>query len=83
MKRFKKYILFGYHIYYPLGALEDIIDSFDSIKDAKEATKELDNQVPGPYCLNDIYKIVDRDTWETVWAKKEEEEWKNLQKTQP
>jgi erythromycin esterase-like protein len=53
----KKYILFGYDQYYPSGALNDVIDSFDSIDEAKVVVEK--NQY-------DFYNLIDRDTWKDV-----------------
>jgi hypothetical protein len=56
--KYKKFILFQFHTYYPSGGLGDIQESFDSPDEAKEcATRShYDNAY-----------VVDRDTWEAVW----------------
>ncbi len=53
----RKYIVFQYDSYYPVGGLGDVRDSFDSLEEAEK------------YCHANRYdfnKIVDRDTWEIV-----------------
>jgi len=36
MRKDKRYLLFGYNRYYPNGGIEDLVESFDTIKDANE-----------------------------------------------
>ena len=55
----KKYILFQYYQYYPLGGLSDITDSYDDL----ELVKEMVTENPADY-----NEVVDRDTWDTVWS---------------
>ncbi len=58
MHKYKKYILFQYEGYYPHGGLNDIKNSFNTIKEAKKYIFD-----------NDTYEfnvIVNRDTWEEV-----------------
>jgi hypothetical protein len=56
--KYKKYIVFAFDKYYPVGGLEDIADSFDKLKDAEAYV------VTGS---RHVSEIVDRDTWEIVW----------------
>lgn len=58
--KYKKYILFQYHQYYPGGGLGDITDSFDTLEEAR--TKAVEKYY-------DYNEIVDRDTWEVVWER--------------
>lgn len=51
MKKHKRYLLFGYDTYYPLGGMNDLIDSFDTIEEAIDAIKN-DN--------SDCHEIYDR-----------------------
>lgn len=51
-KKYKKYIVFHFEQFYPIGGLEDIVGSFDTLEEA-EAVSQKDY-------------IVDRDTWEKV-----------------
>lgn len=55
----KKYILFQYYQYYPLGGLCDITDSYDDL----ELIKEMVQEDPADY-----NEVVDRDTWDVVWS---------------
>ena len=55
--RFKKYIVFGFDQYYPLGGLEDIRGDFDTLEEAWEYDHDWD-----------YHYIVDRDTWQKVNA---------------
>ena len=53
----KKYIVFGYDNYYPVGGLNDIAGSFDTLEEAKICAMKN---------TSDIKEIVDRDTWEII-----------------
>jgi hypothetical protein len=39
---YKRFLLFGCDNYYPAGDLSDIVDTYDTLKEAKEAYLELD-----------------------------------------
>jgi len=57
-KEMKKYIVFQFDLYYPVGGLNDMRESFDTLEEAEK------------FCLEDRWDfnhIVDRDTWEIVW----------------
>ena len=61
--KYKKYIVFGYNITNreAAGGLNDIIDSFDTIEEAKNFCHEEKQTIWGvPFDRNEI---VDRDTW--------------------
>lgn len=63
----KKYILFQFFRYYPIGGLGDITRSFTSLKAAiKEGSRKDDT-----YEYNEI---VDRDTWEIIWKNNKKSE---------
>ena len=53
----RKYILFQRDLYYPVGGLNDIVDSFSTIGEAKNKAEED---------LKDFNEIVDRDTWKVI-----------------
>jgi hypothetical protein len=53
----RKYILFGYSEQFKEGGVEDIVDSFDTPEEARQA--ENDDSYEVSY-------IIDRDTWEDV-----------------
>jgi len=52
----KKYLLFVYEKYYPLGGINDLIDSYDSID-------EIDLSEIG---LDEFYQIVDKETMKII-----------------
>ncbi len=55
----KKYIIFTYDRYYPMGGLNDIHTSVNTIIEARAVEqKELK--------MCSYVDIIDRDTWETV-----------------
>lgn len=53
----KKYIVFGYDQFYPLGGMMDFQDDFDTLEEALVYVKK-DKWV--------YYDVVNRDTWEDV-----------------
>jgi hypothetical protein len=53
----KRYILFSFDQFYPIGGLRDIKDSFDTLEEVKLAKAK---------CREDFQEIVDRDTWEYI-----------------
>lgn len=55
----KKYIVFAYGRYFPLGGLSDIADSFDTLQEAIDFARES---------RADFTDIVDRDTWQILGA---------------
>ena len=55
--KYRKYILFGYSDQFKDGGVEDIVDSFATIEEARRA--ENDDSY-------EISYIIDRDTWEEV-----------------
>jgi len=55
----KKYILFSFDNYYPMGGLGDIQESYNTLGEAIKAAKK------NHY---DYSEIVDRDTWKNVWT---------------
>jgi len=40
MENDKRFLVFGCDKYYPLGGISDLIGSFDTIEEAREAVKE-------------------------------------------
>lgn len=55
-KIWKKFIVFVYDKYYPLGGLEDIKGNYDTLDEARKVVEaHWDNAY-----------IVDRDTWEII-----------------
>lgn len=58
MKR-KRYWLFGWDAYYPLGAINDFIDSFNT---QEEAMKVIEERPKSDYCA-----ILDMDNREWVY----------------
>jgi hypothetical protein len=59
----KKYVVFAYDEYYPGGGMTDLVGSFDDLDEAKGVKCSLGDDY-------DYIEVVDRDTWEVVWAKK-------------
>lgn len=58
----KKYLLFAGEIYYPMGGVNDFIDSFESLEDAKHAgEREIEDNE------NDWFHIADKDDLEIVY----------------
>lgn len=55
----KKYILFGYCKYYPIGGLNDIQGEFDTLK------KVIEYMNKPKYRMN-YWQILDRDKWEVI-----------------
>lgn len=67
----KKFIIFAYNDYYPNGGLDDMKDSFDTLKEAiAEAKKE--------YKSMDFIEIVDKDTWKIVIDLSYTECWEDI-----
>jgi hypothetical protein len=58
MAKYKKYILFAYDQYYPLGGLEDVRGEADTME---ELQPEIDKN-----SRSQTWYVIDRDTWETV-----------------
>jgi hypothetical protein len=56
--KYKKYILFQFHHYYPGGGLGDITKDSDDLEELKKYAKK--DQL-------DTNEIIDRETWETIW----------------
>lgn len=56
--KYKKYILFQYEGHYPSGGLNDVIESFSTIKEAKKYAQKHKSE---------NNEVVNRDTWEIVW----------------
>jgi len=54
----KKYIVFGFDQYYPIGGLCDTQGSYDTLDEAIQACKKKEYE---------FLEIVDRDTWKRVW----------------
>ena len=55
----KKYILFGFDLYYPSGGLNDKLDSYDSMEELMQSLTYHDYE---------RYQIVDRDSWEVTYV---------------
>jgi len=60
MTKYKKFILMQWYDYYPAGGLGNIVDSFDTLEDAKRNAEENDEP-------KDNVAVYDRDTWECIW----------------
>lgn len=60
----KKFVRFEWGRYYPQGGMIDIAGSFDSIEEAKSAPYDP----RGDNYEDPNIQIVDRDSWEIVWA---------------
>lgn len=56
--KYKKYIVFSFDNYYPRGGLEDIKESFYTLKAAVDYASESEY---------DESEIADRDTWTIVY----------------
>ena len=69
--RYKKYIVFGYDQYYPLGGLSDLKESFSSSEEAVDYINKSRAEDNG--YRHDFYDIVDRDSWEEVVSNYREE----------
>lgn len=69
---YKKYIVFAWEQYYPLGGLNDIKAEYDSLNDARDYLIHLGND-------EDIVaaKIVYRDTWHILdkYARDDDNNW--------
>jgi len=37
----KRYLLFAFYVYYPQGGMDDMIDSFDTLEEAKDRIRGL------------------------------------------
>ena len=56
----KRYLVFGYDAYYPMGGWNDFIGVYETLEEAKENTKNTnDNKC-------DFYDIVDIETMKIV-----------------
>lgn len=62
----KKFILFAYDYWYPMGGLKDIAGDFQYLDDAIKFVQTQDLH-------NDCIHVVDRDTWEIVWNGSDEQ----------
>lgn len=56
-RKFKRFMVFGLDEFYPAGGLGDVVDSFDTIEEARARTKQEDHA---------IFEILDRETGEEV-----------------
>lgn len=57
----KKYLLFVFNTYYPMGGIDDFLDSFDSVE---EAVSAAENKEEESYEMN--FQIIDRDTFKLL-----------------
>ncbi len=60
---YKKYILFEFDYYEPLGGVNDIACSFDTVN---EAIEYIFLAKKNKKYASDVYEVVDRDTWQKV-----------------
>lgn len=56
--KYNKYILFQYADYYPGGGMNDVQESFRTIKEAREYARKH---------KSDNNEVVNRNTWKIVW----------------
>lgn len=63
MSAYKKYILFQYCRDRADGALEDIINSFDTMEEAADFIRDPKNR----HVIKDVNVVVDRDTWKVIY----------------
>ncbi len=57
----KRFLLFGYVAYYPCGGSGDVIDSFDTIEEAKDAIKS-----GTPEYSREYFELLDMDKREWI-----------------
>ncbi|MFT4430791.1 hypothetical protein [Bacillus velezensis] len=60
--RYKRFIVFGYDLYYPSGALSDSILDFDSIDELTEQTRNTPERF-----LYDTLEIFDLQERKIIW----------------
>lgn len=60
----KKFVRFEWGRYYPQGGMHDMTGSFDTLQEAKDQEY---NPFGDHYDVPAI-QIVDRDSWQVVWA---------------
>jgi len=63
MSAYKKYILFQFCSEQADGALEDIINSFDTMEEAADFIRDPKNW----HVIKDVNVVVDRDTWKVIY----------------
>lgn len=75
----KQYLLMGYATYYAVGGIDDIIGTYDSIEEAKEAVEVNATSYKGTIYL-DNYEIIDLKSLKVVLHGDGELDWKDYNK---
>lgn len=70
MKAYKRFFLFGWHVDYPKGGLNDFLFSFDTKKDFEKAWEDAEEK----HFYKDFYEIFDNENKKVIAELKEYEE---------